>query len=138
MKKVLLAFVLLLLVVSIPASALASVPVLYCSYAVPGPGTGTYADPWRCSTQQELAVAVNNVCTYGYGILYQTVPNGYYRHTVEDPTDGPCVVTSSVFYYGVPPNTGIALPAPLLIGIALTLGAALLAGGFFVYRKRYA
>lgn len=138
MKKFSLAMIVLLLMAIIPASAFAATPVYYCSYDVPAGGDGSYDYPWRCSTQEELAAVVAEVCKSGYAILYQTVSTGYYRHTVEDPTDSACTVTSSVFYQGVPPDTGVALPAPLMVGLALTLGAALLAGGFFVYRKRFA
>lgn len=138
MKKLSLLMIVLFLFALIPSSAFASVPVFYCSYdAAPG-GDGSYDAPWQCANSDQLAAVVAEVCKSGYAILYQTVDTGYYRHTIEDPVDGACKVTSSVFYQGTPPDTGIALPAPLLVGMALTLGAALVAGGYFVYRKRYA
>jgi hypothetical protein len=137
MKKFSLVFTILILISLIPASAFASTPQYYCSAFVTSGGDGSYDHPWPCTNQAQLDAAVAQVCKAGYGILYEEVANGYWRHTVEDPTDGPCKVTSSVFYYGLPPDTGI-LPVPLLIGGALALGIALIAGGFFVYKKRYA
>ena len=89
------------------------------------------------NNQTQLSDAVANVCAATtYGILYQIVSNGYYRHVVE--SNGTCVVTNTTFYYGFPPNTGIALPTPVLLGIAAALGGLLIAGGYLFYRKRYA
>jgi len=138
MKKFTLALIILLLLAVIPASAFASTPVYYCSAFVASGGDGSFDSPWACQNQTQLNAVVAEVCKSGYAVLYQIVSNGYWRHTVEDPTDSACKVTSSVFYYGQPPDTGIAAPMPLLIGGALALGAALLAGGFLVYKKRFA
>ncbi len=138
MKKVWIAISILVLVALIPGTVLASVPVFYCSAFVAGPGDGSFDDPWRCATEAELEAVVGEVCTYEYAILYQEVANGYYRHTIEDPNDSACAVTSSVFYYGYPPDTGVNLPAPWLIGGAFALGIAMLAGGIVIYRKRQA
>lgn len=138
MKKLYLVLAIMILVAMVPANVLAAVPVFYCSSTATPPGDGSFSAPWLCSNSTELEAVVVEVCTYGYAILYQVVPGGYYRHTVEDPNDGPCQVTSTVFYQGVPPDTGVSLPAPLLIGGALAIGAGLLLGGFVIYRKRTA
>jgi hypothetical protein len=137
MKKFSIALTILFLLSLIPASVFAATPVYYCSAFVASGGNGTADSPWPCQNQTQLNAVVAEVCKAGYAILYQEVSNGYWRHTVEDPNDGACKVTSSVFYYGQPPDTG-ALPIPLLIGGALALGIALIAGGFFVYKKRFA
>jgi hypothetical protein len=137
MKKSMLVFTFLLLLTLIPTSVFAATPVYYCSAFVTSGGNGTFDSPWPCTNQAQFDAAVGVACEAGYAILYEEVANGYYRHTVEDPADGPCKVTSSVFYYGEPPDTG-AIPMPLLIGGALALGAALIAGGFLVYKKRFA
>jgi hypothetical protein len=138
MKKVWLAISILVLLSLIPASAFAATPVFYCTPGAVPPGDGSYDYPWPCANQDQLATVVAEVCTYSYGILYQQVADGYYRHTIEDPNDGPCAVTSSVFYYGYPPDTGVKLPTPWLVGGAFALGLALLAGGIVIYRKRQA
>jgi hypothetical protein len=138
MKKSMLVFTILLLLSLIPASVFAATPVYYCSAFVASGGSGTFDSPWPCQNQTQLNAVFAEACKPGYAIVYQIVSNGYWRHTVEDPADGPCKVTSSVFYNGVPPDTGIAVPMPLLVGGLLALGIALIAGGFFVYKKRYA
>jgi hypothetical protein len=138
MSKFLLALTVLLLLALVPASAFAQTPTFYCSYNAVPPGNGSYETPWLCSTQQELTTVVNEVCKSTYAILYQTVSTGYYRHTVEDPNDAACKVTSSVFYASTPPDTGVSVPLPAIFGGAALLGLALIAGGWVVYRKRYA
>jgi|MudIll2142460700_1097286.scaffolds.fasta_scaffold574652_2 hypothetical protein len=138
MNKVWIAVSLLVLLALIPSAAFASTPVYYCTPDATPPGDGSFDFPWLCSTSAELQTAVSNACHAGYAILYQTVSNGYYRHTVQVDSAGKCIVTTSVFYYGVPPDTGVSLPAPLLIGGTLALGALFLAGGIVIYRKRAA
>ncbi len=138
MKKLTTVLSILLLLAIIPSTVLAAVPVFYCSATAAANGDGSFSAPWKCSTSEELSLVVEEVCKSGYAILYQSVSNGYYRHVVEDPNDGPCAVTSSVFYYGVPPDTGVTLPTPVLISVALSAGALLFAGGFVIYRKRLA
>jgi hypothetical protein len=136
MNKVWIAVSLLVVMALIPSAAFASTPVYYCTPNATPPGDGSYSFPWLCSTSAELQTAIANTCQAGYAILYQTVSNGYYRHTVQVDSAGKCMVTSSIFYYGYPPNTGVVLPAPLLIGGALVLGAMFLVGGIVIYRKR--
>jgi hypothetical protein len=136
MKKLWVILSLLVLITLIPATAFAQTPTYYCSYTATT-GNGSYTSPWPCANQTQLSDAVANVCAATtYGILYQIVSNGYYRHVVE--SNGTCVVTNTTFYYGFPPNTGIALPTPALLGIAAALGGLLIAGGYLFYRKRYA
>jgi hypothetical protein len=138
MTKFLLAISVFLLLALVPASAFAQVPTYYCSYNAVPPGDGSFEAPWSCKNQTELNTVVTEVCKNQYAILYQIVDNGYYRHVVEDTADAACKVTSSVFYYGTPPNTGVNLPLPVVVGGALLAGLALFAGGWAVYRKRYA
>jgi hypothetical protein len=139
MKKFWLAISLLLLLSIIPASAFASTPVYYCSFDVEPGGDGSFDDPWICEDSTQLGNIVTEICAHNeYAILYQTVPSGYYRHVIEDPEDAACAVTSSVFYYGYPPDTGLAIPGPLMVGGLALLGVGLVGGGYLVYRKRYA
>lgn len=140
MKKLWIAISLLVVLAMIPATAFAATPVFYCSYNAPAGGNGTYAAPWLCVDNTTYQQVVANVCaaTNPYSILYQIVSNGYYRRTFELNSSQQCVETSNVFYYGYPPNTGVALPAPLLVGGALGLGLLMVLGGVVIYRRRTA
>lgn len=137
MKKIWIAISLLLLLSILPTTVLAAVPVYYCSYNASSGGNGTYHHPWRCDSNADLDDIVADICQdYDYAILYQIVSNGYYRRVIEG--NGDCDISSSVFYYGYPPDTGIALPAPLMISGLVVLGVALMGGGYFIYSKRHA
>lgn len=140
MKKLWIAISLLVLLSLIPATVFAATPVFYCSYNAPSGGNGSYSAPWLCNDNTTYQQVVTNVCahTNPFSILYQTVSNGYYRHTFELNSSQQCVETSNVFYPGLPPNTGVALPAPLLVGGALGLGLLLVLGGVVIYRRRTA
>jgi hypothetical protein len=139
MKKFWIILSLLVLLSIIPASAMASTPVFYCTYNTSATGDGSYDNPWSCADSTELSTVVGEVCkATSYGILYQIVPSGYYRHVIEDPNDAACGVTNTTFYYGYPPDTGISLPVPVVISLAVALGALLMGGGYLVYRKRTA
>lgn len=137
MKKILIAFSLLLLLSLIPTTVLAQTPVYYCSYNVGTGGNGSYAYPWQCTNSTQLSQTVSQICaSHSSAILYQIVSNGYYYNTIGTPSGGTCSITSSVFYSGYPPNTGITLPVPLLLSAMMVLGVALMGGGYLIYRKR--
>lgn len=139
MKKSLALLTLMLLLTLIPSSVLAATPVYYCTALGATGGDGSYDAPWSCINETELNTVITTICAEtDYAILYQIVSGGYYRHVIEDPNDAACGVTSTVFYYGDPPDTGVNLPAPLLVGGMLTLGVALFGAGFLVYKKRTA
>ena len=139
MKKILIAVSLMLLICALPATALAETPTYYCSFDAESDGDGSYDYPWHCSDDGDLDEIVSEICGVDdYAILYQIVDDGYYYHVIEDPDDSACGITSTIFYAGYPPDTGIALPAPLMVGGLALLGAAFLGGGYFLYRKRYA
>jgi hypothetical protein len=129
--------VMVLLAVLIPSAVFASYDVYYCSIYADGFGDGSYEYPWACSTEAEFDDAVDLICDYGGGILYEEVEGGYYRHTISW-YGKTCEVTSSKYYHGYPPDTGITLPPPFVISAALVLGLSLFAVGLVVYRKRSA
>ena len=138
MKKFRIVLILMvLLAVLIPSSVFASYDVYYCSIYADGFGDGSYEYPWACSTEAEFDDAVDLICDYGGGILYEEVEGGYYRHTINW-SGKVCEVTSSQYYHGYPPDTGVTLPPPLVISAALVLGLSLFAVGLVVYRKRSA
>lgn len=137
MKKSLVLLSLLALLVLIPSSALAQTPVYYCTSLGTTDGDGSFENPWSCVNTTELNAVIAEICSEtDYAILYQIVTNGYYRHVIEDPNDAACGVTSTVFYYGDPPDTGVTLPMPVLLGGLFALGAVLVGGGYMIYRKR--
>jgi hypothetical protein len=139
MKKIGIAISLLLLLSLIPTAALAQVPAYYCSYNVGTGGDGSYSYPWQCTDSNQVNQLVSQICSsHTSAVLYQIVSNGYYYHTIGIPSGGTCQITSSVFYSGYPPNTGITLPVPLMISAMVALGIALLGGGYLIYRKRNA
>lgn len=121
----------------LPMTVSASVNTYYCTwYQVQG-GDGSYEAPWYCGTPETVNQAIAAVCQKGGGILYQSVQGGYYRYTIEWINET-CQVTSKAFFHGYPPDTGVAIPAPLLIAGAATLGLALVGGGLLLKRKRVA
>ena len=139
MKKVLIAICLILLLSLIATNVLAQTPVYYCSYSVGTGGDGSYAYPWQCTNSTQLSQIVSNICaSHSSAVLYQIVSNGYYYHTIGTPSGGTCQITSSLFYSGYPPDTGITLPVPLMLSAMVALGVALMGGGYLIYRKRYA
>jgi LPXTG-motif cell wall-anchored protein len=112
----------------------------YCSALKSSGGTGTYGDPWACSTEQQLNdVIYNKVCAYyGGGNLFR-IDNGFYDYyKIVKTADGGCAITVQVRYSGYPPNTGINLSMPMALGLAAGAGALLLVGGLALRRRRQA
>jgi hypothetical protein len=142
MKKFRVAMlVMVILPVLIPTAAYAAVYTYYCSWDVGTGGDGSYDYPWQCRDDVELDIIVDDICVYldydDVGILYQIQMDGYWKHWIE--WDGKeCGVVNSKYFRGYPPDTGIALPPPLLFGGAMALGLSLFAVGLVVFRKRVA
>jgi hypothetical protein len=139
MKKFRIAviFAVIILAFLIPLGVFASYDIFYCSYDVSSGGDGTWKYPWACETAAEFDAVVDDICSYGDGILYEIVPKGYYRHVIKWEGKA-CGVYSSDFYHGYPPHTGITLPPPLMVSGALVIGLSLFAVGLVVYRRRTA
>ena len=118
--------------------AVSAAGTFYCSALKTSGGTGTYADPWACSNDQQLNdVIYNKVCAYyGGGNLFR-IDNGFYDfYTIVKTADGGCAITVQIRYSGYPPNTGINLSTPMVLGLAAGAGALLLAGGLVLRRRR--
>jgi LPXTG-motif cell wall-anchored protein len=126
----------ILLALLLPVTVNASVNTYYCTWYQVAGGDGSYDAPWYCGTPEALNTVVATVCDKGGGILYQSVQGGYYRLTIEW-INQTCQMTSNVFFHGYPPDTGVALPAPMLIAGAAALGLVLVGGGLLLKRKRH-
>ncbi|HSN76453.1 MAG TPA: hypothetical protein VL334_15360, partial [Anaerolineae bacterium] len=104
-------------------------PVYYCSIKRSLGGTGSNADPWPCSTIEQLEDALDRVCADGGGELHVL--------DVKDPlvfTVGPNCEVSPL--PGNFPNTGAALPLPIVLPLLLLVLVASLAVTFVVRRKK--
>jgi hypothetical protein len=134
-----IAILALLVAVLIPAAVSAG-GVFYCSTSISVGGSGTYSDPWACSTAEQLDTVVNdNICAiYNGGYLYEIYPNSYRYHVVTYYSAVDCRVTSSTDYAGYPPSTGVEVPTPYIVGGAALLGAGLVTAGIIWRRKRTA
>lgn len=118
-------------------SAVAQGSYYYCSATRTSGGSGTYYDPWACSTQAQMTTVTNTICNLGGGTLYQIHTGSYVVFTVRW-TGNACTVSTGQQVPGYPPNTGVDLPAPLVYGGVAFAGVALLAGGLLLRRKRIA
>ena len=78
----------ILLAVLIPFTVQAA-GTFYCSASYSGDGSGTFANPWGCSTQQELDYVINTlICgRYGGGVLYRLFPTSYVFYDIVWSTD---------------------------------------------------
>jgi hypothetical protein len=65
-----------------------------------------------------------------------TDPDGDWMYaTYELDGSGGCTMTSDGFIAGLPPGTGIDLPAPIIVGALVLAAAVLVAGGVTVRRR---
>jgi LPXTG-motif cell wall-anchored protein len=122
----------------VPVSARAA-GYFYCTTLKDTGGNGTYSNPWGCATDQEFNRLLNDVVCHQYygGVMYRIYSDAYIIYTVQWlSTQQGCNVTASQRYPGYPPNTGPDLSAPLLLGGAVVVGVALLAGGLALRRKK--
>lgn len=136
MKKIRFLFLAAVLIaVLIPAAASAA-GVFYCSAYKNSGGAGTWANPWACSTDAQVANLIEQICYQYYGgHLYRIFSNSYVYYRIEwGGTQTRCTVTSTE-YPGYPPNTGVDLPLPLLLGLGASVGIVLVGAGMMLRRK---
>ena len=126
----------ILLAVVIPFTVQAA-GTFYCSASYSNNGSGSYADPWGCSTQQELDYVINTlICgRYGGGVLYRLFPTSYVFYDIVWSTDQVCTIRFQAEYPGRPPRTGVNLPAPLIATLAVA-GALVIGGVGLVLRRK--
>jgi hypothetical protein len=137
MKK--LRFVLIvaiLLAVVIPFTVQAA-GTFYCTASSSNTGAGTFANPWGCSTQQELDYVINTlICgQYGGGVLYRLFPTSYVFYDIVYTVGAGCTIRFQAEYPGRPPRTGVNLPAPLIASLAVA-GALVIGGVGLVLRRK--
>jgi len=140
MKKIrIIALVAVLIALLIPVAVSAG-GVFYCSTSVTTGGTGSYSNPWACSTDDQLDYVINDVIcdTYYGGYLYQIFPGSYRYHVITWYSTNDCRVTYSADYSGYPPYTGVDVPVPLIIGAVALVGTGLLVAGMAIRRKKSA
>ena len=65
-----------------------------------------------------------------------TDPEGTWKYRILDLyEDGSCEPSDEICYEGLPPGTGIDLPAPVIVGGLALMGAALVAAGALLRRR---
>jgi hypothetical protein len=123
----------------IPATVYAA-GTFYCSTLIAEGGNGSYAYPWACSTDAQFNHIVYDVICgqYGGGNLYRIYASSYVFYQIEWQTvenQAVCTIVYQAEYPGYPPDTGVELPMPLIIGAAVAAGGALLLVGLVLRRK---
>ncbi|MFM8322079.1 MAG: hypothetical protein ACKOC5_14300 [Chloroflexota bacterium] len=138
MYKMRIALIVALLFALLIPFAVQAAGVFYCNSGRTSGGNGTYADPWACSTTEQFNYIVYNViCPAGGGWLYEILAGGYNYYRIEW-VNNQCQITYRQNYPGYPPNTGVELPMPLLVGGVAAVGAVLIIGGVALRRKNAA
>lgn len=140
MSKIRLAFFLVLLLALALPVAVSAAGTFYCSTLIASGGNGTYAYPWACSTNEQFNYVVyDRICNvYGGGHLYQIYSGYYMYYRIEwlyTNNQRTCTITYRAEYPGYPPNTGVDLPMPLIIGGVAGLAVVLLLAGVYLRRK---
>ena len=138
MKKFRLLIIVVVLIALIIPVAVSAAGTFYCSANVTSGGTGTYWDPWACSTDAQLDTIIDDViCDQYYGgYLYQIFSTSYRYRVITWYSATDCRVTYTADYSGYPPYTGVEVPVPLIIGGAAVVGALMLLAGIMLRRRR--
>ena len=120
----------------IPVSAFAA-GTFYCSALKASGGSGTFWDPWACSTQTQLDNIIQDVICEDYagGHLYRIHSDYYVYYRIDWYGQNECQIGFQSRYPGYPPDTGPDLPLPLIVGVAVAGGGLLLVAGFVLRRK---
>jgi hypothetical protein len=140
MKKFrILAIVAVLIAVLIPVAVNAG-GVFYCSTNITSGGSGSYYNPWACSTAAQLDYVIDDrICDiYHGGYLYQIFTNSYRYNIITWYSADNCRVTYSADYTGYPPYTGVEVPVPIIIGVVALVGTGMLVAGLALRRKKNA
>ena len=134
LRYVLIAVILLAMLIPFTVQAAGT---FYCSASSSNTGSGTFGNPWGCSTQQELDYVINTlICSqYGGGVLYRLFPTSYVYYDIVYTVGAACTIRFQAEYPGRPPRTGVNLPAPLIASLAVA-GALVIGGVGLVLRRK--
>ena len=124
----------------IPA-AVSAAGVFYCSTLRSSGGSGTYNDPWACSTNEQFnTVVYDYICyRYGGGHLYRIYSSSYVYYRIEwVASQQRCDITYQSEHPGYPPRTGAEIPVPLIMGGAAAVGLIFLGVGLALRRGKAA
>jgi hypothetical protein len=137
MKKIRVLFVAAILIAVLIPVAVSAAGAFYCSTLISSGGNGTWAYPWACSTEAQLQnIIYDIICErYNGGHLYQIFSGYYLYHRIEwIGGEQRCTVTTTE-YPGYPPDTGVDLPLPLILGAVALAGVVLVGAGMMLRRK---
>jgi LPXTG-motif cell wall-anchored protein len=137
MKKIHIILITALLIAVLIPAAVSAAGVFYCDADRETGGAGTWANPWACATDQQTDDIVNTICLDYYGgHLYRIFDTYYVYYRIVYPgVQERCNVTSTR-YPGYPPNTGVELPMPLMLGGGAAIGLLLVGAGVFLRRGK--
>lgn len=135
MTKLRLALMAALVLALLAPVTVSAAGVFYCSALISTGGSGTYNYPWACADQAAVdSLIYNTICpVYAGGVLYQILSGGYVRYDVSY-LNQQCTYTYAR-YPGYPPDTGVTLPAPLLVSLAVGAAALLIVAGLWLRRR---
>lgn len=141
MKNIRIAIVLAVVLALLIPMTVNAAGTFYCSSLIASGGDGSYAYPWACADQTQLDYIIYDViCNqYSGGVLFRILATSYIYYQIEWlVVDGQsvCTITNSAEFPGYPPDTGVELPAPVIIGGIAALGGALILAGMYIRRKR--
>jgi hypothetical protein len=137
MSKLKIAVILAVLLGLLIPVGVSAAGAFYCSTLIGSGGYGTFSDPWACSTQAQLDYIVQDVICehHAGGHLYQIYSGYYVYYRIDWYGPNECVIAYQTRYPGYPPDTGVDLPMPLVIGGAAAAGALLLVVGLMLRKK---
>ena len=140
MKKLRITLILAILAALMIPIAVQAAGAFYCSANRTTDGAGTYANPWACSTQEQLDYVIYDlVCqTYHGGVLFRMFPTSYVFYEIAwlgPNIQEPCSIVRQIEYPGRPPRTGVEVPAPLIASLAVFAALALGGVGMILRRK---
>lgn len=137
MKKIRILFLVAILIAVLIPVAVSAAGVFYCSTLIASGGNGTYTYPWACSTDAQLQNIIYDIICYRYygGQLYQIFSGYYVFHRITWVGTGQTCTVTSTEYPGYPPNTGVDLPLPLILGSVAVAGVVLVGAGLMLRRK---